>query len=792
MSKRSFSLVVSFLASMALLTALLLLLGGGQTQAAAAWASPRFALTGAGLSPQQTYTPVVTITLPTANAVLTTGHQPVYQVQVECDHGTNVVVGSARLEVVSVTVDGGLTYHEAVSGVVPGRYVYSWTLPAADYVTRVLMAQARNGWGNVGRSDPVTVRVDTVAPTATAPLDQGRWSPTSTLVFTWSPSFDQAGIAGYTVNVTGSDDFSHTAFVSSTRYTVTAAAGVTDGMTYYARLRAADRSGNRGQYGPSSDGVTTDLTAPEVVTPSILEDSDYIYPVGATLYYTNRMDLPQYFFVSGYSRDAGSGMDRVTFSPAFEESPADETVDFWPWVSGWPDSPYRIGHGATESGVITATAYDEVGHATIQVFPYAPDGAPPTSTVAAPAVWYGLVPIPITWRSGDTHSGVARTRLYYRQPGDTGWRDSGLEQPGSAGTFHFSPAGTLLASDYLTYYFASRATDNLGNASALPSQGVQVVIRPVHVYLPLLMRHYPPSWRQSSGTDDVVFYDVAVCPANPSLQYAGTTENGIYRSTDGGETWQHWALSGRATPVVVNPSKCAEAFVAVWGAGVYRVTGLDQATPINQGLGETYLYGLAISADGQTLYAGSNSRGVYKTGTGNIDWQPVNAGISDLRIRSLYMIGDTLYAGSRQCTYFYSDNGGASWQAEHILPGEQGGECGDAQVWAIAELEGVLYASLGLEKGLYRRSGPGNWSRVTAVPPVTIFRFGLRPHLSNLYVGTYGYGVYVCDSSGGCAPLPNPNLGTDHVRGLEVALISDRYCLLAGSDDGIWWVPLGP
>ena len=314
------------------------------------------------------------------------------------------------------------------------------------------------------------------------------------------------------------------------------------------------------------------------------------------------------------------------------------------------------------------------------------------------------------------------------------------------------------------------------------------IIVGAYTYLPLVLRIYPPLWQQANRTSGIGFYDVAACPSNRLLQYAGTTSNGLYHSADGGENWQYWRLEGWSTPVVVNPVNCSEAFAAIWGGGVYRVT--EQTVPINQGLDELYLYGLAISADGQTLYAGSQGQGVYKTGTSGIDWVPINGNIPDLRIRSLYVISDALYAGGRQCTYYYSDNEGSSWESETILDGGEGGACEDAQVWAIEKAGDLLYASLGLGKGLYRRPAGGAWERVSDVPAVDIFRFGLLYHQSRLYIGTYGHGVYTCGADSRCQPLPNGGLGTPNIRGLEVANIDNEWRLLAGSEDGVWWVPL--
>ncbi len=339
-----------------------------------------------------------------------------------------------------------------------------------------------------------------------------------------------------------------------------------------------------------------------------------------------------------------------------------------------------------------------------------------------------------------------------------------------------------------TVVTATKLTDHNVRATVTDT----TTIRGGYIYLPLVVRNYPPTWQQASGTGGIKFYDIAVCADDPPVLYAGT-ESGLYRYDNASATWQHWALEGRATPVVANPLDCAEAFVAVWGSGVYGVVGQNQATLL-EGLDEPYLYGLAISDDGQTLYAGSSTQGVYTTSPTDVNWIAINNGIppDDLRIRSLYIISDTLYAGGRQCTYYYSNDGGNSWNSETIL--DEGEGCEDAQVWAIAQMDNVLYVSLGGDKGLYQSADGGtNWTSVSSMSAVTIYRFGLRPHQSRLYVGTYGHGIYTCESGGCCQPLPNSGLGTSNIRGLEVIKITDAYPrLLAGSDDGIWWVPLIP
>ncbi len=351
-----------------------------------------------------------------------------------------------------------------------------------------------------------------------------------------------------------------------------------------------------------------------------------------------------------------------------------------------------------------------------------------------------------------------------------------------------------VTSSTLRWPVTNCATLRSGNVTWQKMCAAETLLNPkAYIYLPVVLRGYPPVWRQAGGTAGVNFYDISVCPGNHLIQYAGTADKGVYRSEDGGKTWQHWALAGRATPVIANPNtyNCNEAFAAVWGDGVHRITGQNQTTPINEGLGELYLYGLVLDQDGTTLYlyAGSSGNGVYRTSIDTIDtinWEAISTGIGDQRIRSLYVIDGDLYAGGRQCTYYHSTDGD-SWQAESVISGGTAGACGDAQVWAIAQMGGDLYAGL-QGKGLYRKDG--NWVAVADVPQTTIYRFGLLNHGSYLYVSAFGDAIYRCDTSG-CEQFPYGGLGTNEVRGLAV-VEEPSPRLEVASSDGIWWIQLVP
>ena len=56
------------------------------------------------------------------------------------------------------------------------------------------------------------------------------------------------------------------------------------------------------------------------------------------------------------------------------------------------------------------------------------------------------------------------------------------------------------------------------------------------VYLPLVVRNYVANWSQG-GLAGRTVYQIAICTADPDHLYAGTGA-GVFRSTDGGASWQ--------------------------------------------------------------------------------------------------------------------------------------------------------------------------------------------------------------------------------------------------------------
>ncbi|MBN1631552.1 MAG: S-layer homology domain-containing protein [Thermoleophilia bacterium] len=109
---------------------------------------------------------------------------------------------------------------------------------------------------------------------------------------------------------------------------------------------------------------------------------------------------------------------------------------------------------------------------------------------------------------------------------------------------------------------------------------------------------------------------VALSPADPQMVFAGTGA-GLFRTPDGGGTWQQ-LMSGfnpesYFTSIVADPTDPQVMYVGDLAGGVYRTeNGGGLWTPINQGLRTKAVNRLAISSDGDHLYAATEGEGVFR------------------------------------------------------------------------------------------------------------------------------------------------------------------------------------
>ena len=210
---------------------------------------------------------------------------------------------------------------------------------------------------------------------------------------------------------------------------------------------------------------------------------------------------------------------------------------------------------------------------------------------------------------------------------------------------------------------------------------------------------------------------LAVAPSDPRVIYAGSGEglqrpdlsvgDGIYKSTDGGETWEHLGLrDGQQIPaLLVDPHDPNRVFAAVLGhpygpnaeRGVFRSTdGGRSWEKVLYRDENTGAVDLAFDpADPHVLYAslwaarqapweiGASFQvpgsGLYKSTDGGGSWQPLTRGLP-MAAEGLGRIGIAVApsrpgrvylqvdADGRHGGLYRSDDGGASWQRVNSEP----------------------------------------------------------------------------------------------------------------------------
>lgn len=217
-------------------------------------------------------------------------------------------------------------------------------------------------------------------------------------------------------------------------------------------------------------------------------------------------------------------------------------------------------------------------------------------------------------------------------------------------------------------------------------------------------------WEQLfAGNAVISIGDLAIDPNNPEVIYAGTGEanassysfmgNGIYKSSDAGESWDHIGLTTSAYigRIVVDYNNSDKIFVAACG----------------------------------NLFSYGGERGIYRSSNGGGDWEQVlyvNDSTSGIDLVQHPINPNIIYASmwqrTRGLTYrnsfgagsgvWKSIDGGNSWTA--LSNGLPTGDLGRIGIDISTSNPDVLYAFIDMpdmEVGVYKSTNGGdNWSRV--------------------------------------------------------------------------------
>ncbi len=226
-----------------------------------------------------------------------------------------------------------------------------------------------------------------------------------------------------------------------------------------------------------------------------------------------------------------------------------------------------------------------------------------------------------------------------------------------------------------------------------------------------------------------------VAIAQHDTVYAYSPGNGLYRSDDGGSSWQ--LLSGELGIV-----EC-----------------LTFASP-------------------DSIYAGTQERGIYESTDSGETWEAINIGLRNFDVLSFARTraGD-LYVSGKYGGLYKSIDGGDSWRSlglEGLL----------VENMVVGQFDDI-YASI--DDGLYRSAKMGNgWERIATGPDdVITFDLVIHPSVpSTIYAATWGDGVYKSNNHGGDWREINKGLIDRRVLSIEIAP-SNPWVLYAQTYHGI-------
>jgi photosystem II stability/assembly factor-like uncharacterized protein len=188
--------------------------------------------------------------------------------------------------------------------------------------------------------------------------------------------------------------------------------------------------------------------------------------------------------------------------------------------------------------------------------------------------------------------------------------------------------------------------------------------------------------RMEGMTEVLMVVSIAIDPVSPHVMYAGTS-GGVYKSVDMARRWEK-ANRGLISPdllsssralmvnsIVVDPATAARpsTIFAATLTGLYKTTdGAGSWSRIAQSLADQMIIALAVDPRG-VLYA-AGRKGVFKSTDNGVTWKATNRGLESLNIRSLALSPsdpNTIYAGTNGTGLYRSRNGGERWESVPLV-----------------------------------------------------------------------------------------------------------------------------
>ncbi|GIV31316.1 MAG: hypothetical protein KatS3mg029_0667 [Saprospiraceae bacterium] len=282
------------------------------------------------------------------------------------------------------------------------------------------------------------------------------------------------------------------------------------------------------------------------------------------------------------------------------------------------------------------------------------------------------------------------------------------------------------------------------------------------------------SWQHLGLEQTRIISRVIIHPTNPHIIYVAAmglpmernADRGVYRSTDGGQTWsQVLFLSQQAgvTDLQMDPFDPSVLYAAGWdrirnnqesiingtNARIYKTSdGGDTWTMLTNGLpaGPQGRPALALSKQTPGVlyvrYVGTNSQlqGIYKSTDGGLNWTPFPISGLESALGGFGWYFGTFAVHPEEDDHLYL----LGIELHEYLPAEGAWQQVGPSWWAydlhadkhdlVFGPSGAMY--LATDGGIYKSIDGGlNWTDIEQIPTTQFYRVGWNPHLPDKYYG---------------------------------------------------------
>jgi len=165
------------------------------------------------------------------------------------------------------------------------------------------------------------------------------------------------------------------------------------------------------------------------------------------------------------------------------------------------------------------------------------------------------------------------------------------------------------------------------------------------------------------GITDDDAYTVRIHPTDPTIAWLGTRYDGVFKTVDGGDNWEQMGdedFEPYVRFLAQHPTQSDTLFLATQdGLGMFKTEdGGDTWMELNNGLTNIDIQCLAIHPNTQNLlYAGTRSRGVFRSTNYGRTWEERNVQLGPQNIYCLATAGLEVYAGTSSGIYRGLDGG---------------------------------------------------------------------------------------------------------------------------------------